>query len=158
MNKRALLLSTLRDAETRAEHDLLQLGERHRGDHDIYHITRDLAGWSREHVRLITQAAARVGRLESAPVEPEPPADARVGQTWWPHQDPGLRLLADLRSVHLSLVGLSVDWELLAQTAQAVKDDALLGLARRCHPDTLRQARWANAKIKEAAPQIMSSG
>jgi len=32
----------------------------------------------------------------------------------------------------------------------------MLALARRCHPETLRQARWAKAKIKESAPQIMA--
>ena len=33
----------------------------------------------------------------------------------------------------------------------------LLGLAERCHPDTLRQMRWANAKLKESATQALVS-
>ena len=28
---------------------------------------------------------------------------------------------------------------------------------KRCHPDDLRQARWANGKLKEAATQILVS-
>ena len=30
-------------------------------------------------------------------------------------------------------------------------------LAERCHPDTLRQMRWANAKLKESATQALVS-
>lgn len=30
-------------------------------------------------------------------------------------------------------------------------------LAERCHPDTLRQLRWANAKLKESATQALVS-
>jgi hypothetical protein len=52
---------------------------------------------------------------------------------------------------------VSVDWELLGQTAQATKNEQLLELVQRCHPDTLRQARWANSMIKVLSPQIMAS-
>jgi hypothetical protein len=69
--------------------------------------------------------------------------------------EPALLLLADLRHVHRMAAGASVDWEVLAQTAQALKDAELLGVAQRCHPETLRQVRWANTKIKEASAQVM---
>jgi hypothetical protein len=45
----------------------------------------------------------------------------------------------------------------LAQAAQGVKDRELLEVASRCHPDTLRQVKWANSMIKEQAPQIIAS-
>jgi hypothetical protein len=54
-------------------------------------------------------------------------------------------------------VGLSVDWEMLAQTAQGLKNDELLTLAQGCHPDVLRQARWGKSMIKVVSPQIMAS-
>jgi len=38
-----------------------------------------------------------------------------------------------------------LDWELLAQAAQATKDGELLAVTARCHLQTLRQMRWANA-------------
>jgi hypothetical protein len=50
------------------------------------------------------------------------------------------------------------DWEVLAQTAQAMKDTELLATAEQCHPQTLRQLRWANATVKETAVQIMVTG
>jgi hypothetical protein len=33
----------------------------------------------------------------------------------------------------------------------------LFALARRCHPETLRQMRWSNAKLKESATQVLVS-
>jgi hypothetical protein len=53
--------------------------------------------------------------------------------------------------------GVSVDWELLSQGAQAATDERLLELAQRCHPETLRQVRWANAMLNELAPQTLTS-
>jgi hypothetical protein len=46
--------------------------------------------------------------------------------------------------------------ELLGQGAQALKDDKLLELTSRCHPQTLRQMRWANAVLKERTPQALT--
>jgi hypothetical protein len=39
----------------------------------------------------------------------------------------------------------------------AKKDAELLSVAKHCHPETLRQACWANTKLKESSPQIMAS-
>jgi hypothetical protein len=33
----------------------------------------------------------------------------------------------------------------------------LLDLAERCHPQTLRVSRWAEAKLKESSPQVLAS-
>jgi hypothetical protein len=71
--------------------------------------------------------------------------------------EPAMLLLADLRRVYRMAAGVSLDWELLAQGAQAAKDQRLLELAQRCHPETLRQVRWANAMLKELAPQTLTS-
>jgi hypothetical protein len=45
---------------------------------------------------------------------------------------------------------------MLAQAAQATKDDELLALASACRPATLRQMRWTNTMIKVLAPQLLS--
>jgi hypothetical protein len=71
------------------------------------------------------------------------------------HHDPALLLLKDLREIHRKAAGVSLDWEILAQTAQALKDDELLALSKTCHPQTLRQLRWANAMLKAHSAQIM---
>ncbi|MFD9633736.1 molybdopterin-dependent oxidoreductase [Streptomyces violascens] len=51
----------------------------------------------------------------------------------------------------------SLHWEMLAQLAQATKDDRLLELVSACHPQTLRQIRWANTMIKTLSPQALTS-
>ncbi|WP_434449984.1 molybdopterin-dependent oxidoreductase [Lentzea sp. E54] len=71
--------------------------------------------------------------------------------------EPGLLLLADLRRLHRKAAGVSPDWELLAQGAQAAKKTDLLALAERCHPETLRQLKWTNATLKVLSPQILVS-
>jgi hypothetical protein len=159
MNKVGLLLRVIREAEVHAARDLLRLGERHKADHDVYHLTRDLAGWSLGHVELVAASAKRYGvnlSPEAGDQNPLAVIREKAGELLGRRTEPGLVLLRDLRKLHLDLIGLSTDWELLAQTAQGRKDDHLLALAQRCHPDTLRQARWTNAKIKESAPQIMA--
>jgi hypothetical protein len=62
-----------------------------------------------------------------------------------------------LRRVHRTAAGASLDWELLAQAAQAAKDSDLLALTEQCHPQTLRQMRWANAMLKELSPQALTA-
>ncbi|MFI5966212.1 hypothetical protein ACIA8J_29120 [Streptomyces asoensis] len=71
--------------------------------------------------------------------------------------EPGLLLLRDLRDLHLAATENSLYWEMLAQAAQAGRDDALLALASSCHPQTLRQLRWSNTMIKTLSPQILTS-
>jgi hypothetical protein len=45
----------------------------------------------------------------------------------------------------------------LGQAAQATRARELLTLTQRSHPQALRQARWANATLKEAAAQVLVS-
>jgi hypothetical protein len=108
---------------------------------------------------------ARVGKDYGVDLDPEPEDDvtlvAKVRQKGAElvgrHHDPALLLLADLRHVHKMAAGASLDWEILAQTAQAIKDRELLGVSKDCHPETLRQMRWANAQLKVQSAQTMVS-
>jgi hypothetical protein len=141
---------------------LLHVADRHRTDHEIYYVARDIARWSQQHVRRL----AAVGSGYHLDLDLEPVGDdglvARVRQkgaelTGRRHE-PALLLLADLRHIHRTAAGVSLDWEVLAQTAQAMKDAELLALAQESHPETLRQMRWADAKVKEIAAQAMVTG
>jgi hypothetical protein len=66
-------------------------------------------------------------------------------------------MLVDLREVYTMAAGVSVDGEMLAQAAQGIKHQDLPDVVQRCHPDTLRQRRWAHGKLKEACTQILGS-
>jgi hypothetical protein len=161
-NKVGLTIEELHRAENDLVVALLHLADQHKVEHDVFYVARDIAGWSRQHVRELARAGHRYGVTLDEDPDDEPSLLGRVRQkgselTGRLHE-PGLLLLADLRHVHRMAAGTSVDWEVLAQAAQALKDTDLLAVAERCHPQTLRQMRWANAKIKETASQVIVTG
>ncbi len=158
--KLKLAIRELHRSERKLAHALNAVSARHRSDQDIYHLARDMAGWSARHLSELAEhgrhyglrlsAEAHTGALVGA-------LQARMSGLLRRRPEPGLLLLADLRRVHRLAAGVSLDWELLAQGAQAAKDSELLGVASRCHPETLRQMRWANAMLKELSPQVLMS-
>lgn len=153
-----LALRELHRAEKSLLRDLLTLAERHHAEHEVRHVARDLARWSRDHVRGIAEAGTRYGlRLDADPARTSGllgPVRAKLSDVTGRFAAPGLVLLADLRRLHRKAAGVSLDWELVAQ---AVKNPELLALAQRCHPQTLRQLTWTNAMLKTLSPQVLSS-
>lgn len=121
----------------------------------------DLARWSEEHALRVAQAARdqgldlddSTGTGSGALAELRRKAAEAVGH----RPEPGLLLLRDLRALHLDATENSLYWEMLAQVAQATRNEALLTLASDCHPPTLRQIRWTNTMIKNVSPQILAS-
>jgi hypothetical protein len=158
--KLGLAIRELHRSERKLELLLRTLAARHYSESGIYHLALDLAGWSESHVRELAEIGQRHGVRLSERGRPTGPGwslQRRVSELLKRRPEPGLLLLADLRRVHRSAAGVSLDWELLAQGAQAVKDEELLAVTSRCHPQTLRQMRWANAMLKELSPQVLTS-
>ncbi|MFC9553980.1 hypothetical protein ACFTWF_24355 [Rhodococcus sp. NPDC056960] len=158
--KLGLAIRELHRSERKLALDLTSLSSRHKADHEIHHVARDLAVWSQSHVRELAQ----VGRAYGLDLNDEPRTEGRTAQVQEKLSDllgrrpePGLMLLMDLRHLHRVAAGVSLDWELLAQGAQATRDAVLSTMSRRCHPQTLRQLRWANAHLKVLAPQVLAS-
>jgi hypothetical protein len=159
--KIGLVLEELHRSENDLAHELFLLSERHKVDHEIYHLARDLARWSQEHVRKI----AELGKQYGQDLDPEPRGETRLmeklretgSELVGRRPEPGLLLLRDLRGVYLKASGVSADWEMLAQAAQGIKHTDLLGVAQACHPQTLRQMKWANGKLKESSTQVLVS-
>ncbi|GEK21028.1 hypothetical protein [Cellulomonas xylanilytica] len=159
--KIGLVLRELHRSESDLAHELLQVSDRHKVDHEIFYVARDLAAWSQDHVREIAQVARDYGE------ELDPDADGeggvatavrdRASELVGRLSIPGLLLLRDLREVYVKASGVSVDWEMLAQAAQGIKHTDLLDVTARCHPQTLRQVRWANGKLKESSTQVLVS-
>ncbi|GLW47396.1 hypothetical protein Stsp02_30580 [Streptomyces sp. NBRC 14336] len=155
------VLRELHDDERELIRCLLLTAERHRDAHEIHHLALDLATWSHRHLRDLADVADTYGlRLDPDPDDGPRRTDrlrekggALIGRP----TDPGMLLLNDLREICGRASAVSLDWELVAQAAQAMADERLLGLARRCHPDTLRQLRWANTELKETSPQVLTS-
>ena len=161
-NKVGAAIEELHRSENDLAGALLDISDHQKVDHEIFYVARDIAGWSQEHVRRLAGVGGDYG-LELDP-DPEDEATllARVKQKGAElagrFHEPALLLLADLRHIHRTAAGVSLDWEVLAQTAQAMQDTELLSLAEDCHPQTLRQMRWANAKVKETSAQVMVTG
>lgn len=159
MTKIAFAIEELHRIENDLAGKLLRASDRHKAEHEIHHLGRDLARWSQAHVREL----ARVGPDYGLDLDGEPEDDATIlaalrqkgAELLGRHHDPGLLLLADLRELHRMASGASLDWEVLAQCAQGTRDTELLEVAQRCHPDTLRQMRWTNGMVKELSAQIL---
>ncbi|WP_129841762.1 hypothetical protein [Streptomyces sp. RFCAC02] len=161
MNGITLTLRALHHAERSLEKDLLGAAERHATEHEVHHVAKDLARWSREHAARLADTGGAYGldlqehggrgpgALLSAVRE-------RAAEALGHRPEPGLLLLHDLRELYLAASGVSLYWEMLAQAAQAAKDARLLEMASSCHPETLRQVRWANTHIKVLSPQILT--
>lgn len=160
MNALRATLIDLHDQEQDLAKHLRDLSHRHQADHEIHHVTRDLADWSAEHVERIA-TAARAHGVTLDPTAPEPGMLAGLSELMsrlsGRHNAPGLLLLHDLQTTYLMASHCSLKWEMVAQVAQATRDSALLELASGCHPETLRQVRWCNTMIKILSPQILSA-
>lgn len=158
--KLGLALRELHRSEVGLARSLDAIASRHHNDHGVYHVALDLGLWSREHIALVAEAGERYGvRLRSRPriSAVTESAQAWVSDRLGRRPETGLLLLTDLRRLHRLAAGVSLDWELLAQGAQGVKDTELLELTERCHPQALRQMRWANAMLKELSPQALAN-
>ena len=147
--KLGLAIEQVAGAERELADGLLAAGERHKTDHDVFHMTRTLAKKERAHLDALAPHADRYG-ADLNGQSPTRPGTEQDG-------DPGLLLLRDLRDLHLLAAGASLDWVALAQGAQAAKDTDLLATVSECHEETLKTLKWTTYRLKEAAPQILTS-
>jgi hypothetical protein len=160
--KLGVAIRELADAEGRLAESLLEVGERHRADHDVYHLTRRLARWAQGHVAALEPFGERYGtEVDAADVGEQsggPLAAVREKGAALLGRRPeaGLLLVRDLRNLHLLATEVSIDWTILGQAAQAAKDEKLLECVGLCHPETLRIVRWTLTKLKESAPQALT--
>jgi hypothetical protein len=141
---------------------LLRVGERHRVDHDVFHMSRTLAAKSRESLLALAGAAARYD--VALQLDAGEPSDGlrttlreKSSELLGRRPQAALLLLRDLREVHLAAAAASIDWVILGQGAQAVRDEDLLGTVTSRHPFALKTVQWTTTRLKEAAPQVLAS-
>ncbi|MFI0900406.1 hypothetical protein [Streptomyces sp. NPDC020983] len=154
-----LTLRALHHGERALARELLRVAERHRTDHEVHHVATDLARWSQEHTERLAGTGRHHG-LDLGGSGGEPPGfleavREKAAQAAGRRPEPALLLLHDLRELHLAAAGNSVYWDMLGQAAQAARDQRLLELAADCHPQTLRQMRWALTMVKQLSPQAL---
>lgn len=161
MNGIEYALKQVHRAENQTHRHLLQMADTHSAEHEIHHVALDIATWSEQNVRRLAAAAQQDGiDLDDEPDTPTWLAQKarEVASAMSGHStESGILLLHDLRDLYLHASDASIHWEMLAQIAQAKRKVELLRLTEGCHPQTLRQIRWANTMLKALTPQILSS-
>jgi hypothetical protein len=159
--KLGLAIEEVHGAEAELARELLRVGERHKVDHDVFHLTRTLAERARERMRALEPHGTRydVKLDDSAGEDGGVVATLREKGSELAGRRPetGLLLLRDVRKLHLLAAEASINWTILGQGAQAARDTDLLATVTECHPETLRALRWTTTKLKEAAPQVLTS-
>lgn len=108
---------------------LRTIAARHQADSGIYYVALDLAVWSDDHLRELAEHGRRQGLRLSARRRTAvltAPLQSWIADVLRRRPEPTLMLLADLRRLHRAAAGVSLDWELLGQAAQAAKDQGLL--------------------------------
>ena len=116
-----MAIEELHRSENHLVKALLTMSDRHKADHEIFYLGRDLAGWSKEHVAGL----ARVGRDYDLDLSEEAADDSGVlatvrqkgSELAGRRAEPALLLLADLRHLYRDASGTSLDWEILGQAA-----------------------------------------
>lgn len=159
MTRLDLALGDLYDAEQELVLALERMGERHHADHEVVHVTRDIARWSVQHIEAIAGIALRYGLEVSTTARHTNDLAAAVRRTTSDllgrRHEPTLGLLDDLRDLYAAASRVQLDWEVLAQAAQALQDSELVELAEQCRAHTQRQVTWAETKLKETAAQAL---
>jgi hypothetical protein len=159
--KLGLAISQVAQAEEKLADGLWRIGERHKTDHDVFHVTKTLAELERRHLEVLAKQAERYGGSvdEDAGESDErsliDKAMEKTAELIGRRPEPGLLLLRDLRLLHELAARASIDWVILGQGAQAAKDEALRAAVSECHAETLRTLKWTTYRIKEAAPQVL---
>jgi hypothetical protein len=138
---------------------LSRLAHRHEREVEVRHVANDLVGWSTMNIARLADAAesyeVSLSREPDHPGVVRHAVDAMAAAV--DGRAPALVLLEDLRDLYLVASETSLAWEMLAQHAQARRERDLLQVTSECHPQTLRQIRWANGMIKILSPQVLAA-
>ena len=145
----------------RSENDLSPcccMSDRHKAEHEVFHVTRDMARWSAAARRRARRGRPASSAWTSTPRRRTPPGmleplQQKTSELLGRRSAPGLLLLADLRHLYREAAGTSLDWELLAQGAQGARNKELLDFAERCHPQTLRVSSGPTPSSRSPRPR-----
>jgi hypothetical protein len=162
--KLALAIREVRDAERTLAQQLNALGERHKADHDVFHLTETLQRIAHANLEQLAPHGERYGidvDHQSASTEHGSgiveKAREKTAELIGRRPEPGLLLVRDLRTLHLLYAEASINYVILGQGAQAARDRELLEAVSSCHEQTLRGMKWTVTRIKTAAPQVLTS-
>ena len=162
--KVGMAIREVRESEEWLGAQLNALGERHKADHDVFHLTETLQQVARANLERLRPHAERYDVSVDADEVPEKhgsslieKAREKTSEMVGRRPEPGLLLVRDLRKLHLIYAEASINYVILGQGAQAARDQGLLDACSRCHAQTLRGMKWTVTRIKTASPQVLMS-
>lgn len=164
MNALGAALAQLHESETELARAFRRAARRQAADHGTHYPCRTLAQQCDQRARRVRALAQRHGRNI-----PEPHSARLLGaaagnvrqkfsELAARRPSSGLLLLGDLRHLHLKAQAADVNWLMLGQAAQAVRDQALLDDATELHAEVAVQIKWIRTRLKEVAPQVLAFG
>jgi hypothetical protein len=162
-----LAIKQVADSEAELAEQLEKLGDRHRTEQDVFHMTAALAEMSRVRLERLQEVAERYSASIAGADGDDADGSGREGllsavrektsELIGGRPQAGLVLLRDLRKLHLLAAVASINWTILGQGTQAAKDAELLSLVSECHAEELRALKWTTTHIKVVSPQVLSS-
>jgi hypothetical protein len=161
MNKLALLLAQLHEAETGLAAEYRAVADRHAAEHDIYYLGHTLATQCDEHAETVRTIGQSFGKDLSPPTWPEALHNVmaivrrKSSEVTGRRPEAGLLLLRDLRQLYLMAEEANIHWLALGLVAEALPDENLLGQVSVLHNQTLTQIKWLKTRIRESCPQIL---
>jgi hypothetical protein len=156
-------ISDVQDAETELARELRAIGERHAVEHDLYHLAHTLARRCASHLESLAPFAERYG---AKPRTDDVAQSAglmetlreKSAQLLGHRESSGLLLLNDLRTLYLSAQQAEINWVILGQAAQAIRDSELIEAADKGRQEAETRGKWLRTRIKETAPQTLATG
>lgn len=121
----------------------------HGDEPDVVGVCERLAAQCDGHVDRLAPVVERYG--EEADDEPE----RLHGELFRGARSGGMGLLRDLHNLFLMASEADISWTMVAQAAQGVRDDELMGIVAACEGETAGQLRWLRTRMKQAAPQAL---
>jgi hypothetical protein len=126
------VLRQLHRGENDLEKELLVIGERHRSDHEVAHVTTALARWSHQNLEALSALAGKYGSFLGDPAgqrEQGGPLAAmreKAASAIGHRPEPALLLLRDLRRLYLMASENSIDWTMAMSAAVRAMGPAVL--------------------------------
>ena len=155
-------IEQVEQAEARLANELLELGERHAVESDVYHVAHILASRCAEQLQALAPHAARYGVRESSVSTESTGVVERLrrltSETLGRHSLSGAMLLDDLRELYLSAHRAELAWVILSQASKAARDSELVAVADEGQREAERRWKWIRTKTKESAPQVLVGG
>jgi hypothetical protein len=164
MAKIGLAIGQLHDSLTDLSAEYRKVGQRHPSDHDVFHICRRLSLECSGYAQQVAAVAGRFGKPISGGEEPEywqnllGALRRKTGAIAARTTETGLLLLRDLRDLYLTAQECEINWTIVHQAAQAVRDAELVELTADGIHETSIQVKWLKTRLKLAAPQVLAVG